>query len=82
MGSEECAWGVARRILLEDMRVAAFVFWLYQILRLDLSCGLVQWCVHSCLAWPLACACFCAIHQDQDGSWRGFYMLLPCQLIR
>ena len=29
-----------RRILLEDMRVAAFVFWLYQILWLDRSCGL------------------------------------------
>ena len=28
-----------RRILLEDMRVAAFVFW-YQILRLHLSCDL------------------------------------------
>ena len=29
-----------RQILLEDMRVAAFVFWLYQILRLGRSCGL------------------------------------------
>ena len=29
-----------RRILLVDMRVAAFVFWLYRILWLDRSCGL------------------------------------------
>ena len=68
-----CRW-----ILLEDMRVTAFVFW-YQILRLDFSCDLAVVSIfvkrsRGCV--PVLC----------DPSWSGwvvvFYMMQSNLLFR